>query len=36
MDLAPEFACDARGLNNLSGHADSATRERIYQELENE
>ena len=35
-DLAPEFASDARVLNNLSGHADSATRERIYQEREND
>ena len=29
-DLPPEFAQDARVLNHLSGHADSATRERIY------
>jgi integrase len=35
-DLAPEFASDARVLNTLSGHLDSATRERIYQERENE
>jgi hypothetical protein len=35
-DLAPEFAADARVLNSISGHADSATRERIYQEKENE
>jgi integrase len=35
-DLAPEFADDARVLNSISGHADSATRERIYQERENE
>jgi len=27
-DLAPEFATDARVLNRLSGHLDSATRER--------
>jgi len=30
-DLAPEFAQDAQVLNRISGHADSATRERIYQ-----
>ncbi|HEX6159203.1 MAG TPA: hypothetical protein VF111_03490, partial [Thermoanaerobaculia bacterium] len=30
-DLAPEFEQDARVLNRISGHADSATRERIYQ-----
>ena len=35
-DLAPEFADDARVLNSISGHADSATRERIYQQRENE
>jgi len=35
-DLAPEFASDARVLNKLSGHLDSATRERIYQEKENQ
>jgi integrase len=35
-DLAPEFAQDARVLNRLSGHADSATRERIYQDPNNE
>ena len=35
-DLAPEFAQDARVLNHLSGHADSATRERIYQDPNNE
>jgi len=35
-DLAPEFASDARVLNSLSGHLDSATRERVYQEKENE
>jgi hypothetical protein len=34
-DLAPEFAGDARVLNRLSGHLDSATRERVYQEKEN-
>jgi integrase len=34
-DLAPEFASDARVLNRLSGHLNSATRERIYQEKEN-
>jgi integrase len=34
-DLAPEFASDARVLNRLSGHLDSATRERVYQEKEN-
>jgi hypothetical protein len=31
-DLAPEFAQDARVLNRISGHTDSATRERIYQD----
>jgi integrase len=35
-DLAPEFAQDARVLNSLSGHADSATREQVYQDKENE
>lgn len=35
-DLAPEFASDARVLNSISGHADSATRERIYQDPQNE
>jgi hypothetical protein len=35
-DLAPEFAQDARVLNRLSGHLDSATRERIYQDPMNE
>lgn len=35
-DLAPEFEADARVLNTLSGHTDSATRERIYQEKQNE
>jgi hypothetical protein len=35
-DLAPEFADDARVLNSISGHADSAPRERIYQERGNE
>lgn len=35
-DLAPEFAEDARVLNRISGHADSATRERIYQDREND
>jgi hypothetical protein len=35
-DLAPEFASDARVLNRLSGHLDSATRERVYQEKENQ
>jgi integrase len=35
-DLAPEFAQDARVLNRLSGHAESSTRERIYQDQENE
>jgi hypothetical protein len=35
-DLAPEFATDARVLNRLSGHLDSATRERVYQEKENQ
>lgn len=35
-DLAPEFAQDARVLNKLTGHTDSATRERIYQDPQNE
>jgi integrase len=35
-DLAPEFAQDARVLNRISGHTDSATRERIYQDPQNE
>lgn len=35
-DLAPEFAQDARVLNRLSGHLDSATRERVYQDPMNE
>jgi len=35
-DLAPEFANDARVLNRISGHTDSATRERIYQDPNNE
>ncbi|HEX8697055.1 MAG TPA: hypothetical protein VF746_31845 [Longimicrobium sp.] len=35
-DLAPEFAQDARVLNRLTGHADSATRERVYQDPQNE
>jgi integrase len=35
-DLAPEFSQDARVLNSISGHADSATREQVYQDKENE
>lgn len=35
-DLAPEFVQDARVLNRLTGHADSSTRERIYQDPNNE
>lgn len=35
-DLAPEFATDARVLNRISGHKDSATRERVYQDPANE
>jgi integrase len=35
-DLAPEFEADARVLSTLSGHTDSATRERMYQEKQNE
>jgi integrase len=35
-DLAPEFEQDARVLNSISGHADSATREQVYQDKENE
>jgi integrase len=31
-DLAPEFAQDARVLNRLTGHTDSTTRERVYQD----
>jgi hypothetical protein len=35
-DLAPEFAQDAQVLNRISGHSDSATRERIYQDPQND
>jgi hypothetical protein len=35
-DLAPEFEQDARVVNRRSGHVDSNTRERIYQDEENE
>jgi integrase len=35
-DMAPAFNQDARVLNRLTGHRDSATRERIYQDPENE
>lgn len=35
-DLAPDFSQDARVLNSISGHADSATREQVYQDRENE
>lgn len=35
-DLAPEFEQDARVLNRLSGHLNSATRERVYQDPQNE
>jgi integrase len=35
-DLAPEFAQDARVLNRLTGHTDSTTRERVYQDPQNE
>jgi integrase len=35
-DLAPEFEQDARVLNRLTGHLDSATRERVYQDPHNE
>jgi integrase len=35
-DLAPEFEQDARVLNRLSGHVDSKTRERVYQDRESE
>jgi hypothetical protein len=35
-DLAPEFAQDARVLNRLTGHLDSSTRERVYQDPQNE
>ncbi len=34
-DLGPEFSTDSRVLNRLTGHADSATRERVYQDSEN-
>ena len=35
-DFAPEFAQDSRVLNSISGHADSATREQVHQDRENE
>lgn len=35
-DLAPEFAQDARVLNRLTGHTNSTTRERVYQDPHNE
>jgi hypothetical protein len=35
-DLAPEFASDPRVLNRLTGHLNTATRERIYQDREHE
>lgn len=35
-DLAPEVVQDARVLNRLSGHADSSTRERVYQDRDSE
>jgi hypothetical protein len=35
-NLAPEFEQDARVLNRLTGHLDSATRERVYQDPQNE
>ncbi|MEX2584351.1 MAG: hypothetical protein WD766_13865 [Gemmatimonadota bacterium] len=35
-DLAPEFEHDSRVLNRLSGHKESTTRERIYQDPKNE
>lgn len=35
-DLAPEFVQDARVLNRLTGHLDSATRERVYPDPWNE
>lgn len=34
--MAPEFAQDARVLNRLTGHTDSTTRERVYQDPQNE
>lgn len=34
--LAPEFAQDARVVNRLSGHTESTTPERIYQDPRNE
>ncbi len=35
-DLATEFAQDVRVLNRLTGHLDSSTRERVYQNPQNE
>lgn len=35
-DLAPEFASDPRVLNRLTGHLNTATRERTYQDREHE
>ena len=35
-DLAPEFEQDARVLNRLTGHLESAMRERVYQDPQNE
>lgn len=35
-DVAPEFAQDARVLNRLTGHLSSSTRERVYQDPQNE
>ena len=32
----PDFSQDARVLNSISGHADSATREQVYQDKESE
>lgn len=35
-DLAPEFEGDARVLNRLTGHLDSSTRKRVYQDRQND
>jgi integrase len=35
-DLAPEFTSDSRVLNRLTGHLNSETRERIYQDRAHE
>lgn len=35
-DLAPEFTSDSRVLNRLTGHLNSETRERVYQDRAHE